>query len=197
MVSFMASCGGDAWLANGMCLAVHSRIFGHGAHSVSCFFCGDTAASRRVSASTGHDHGRTRTVGFRQSASRGKSDPQSAVLAVDDGTIGIRLIELIQQAPPSRTSATARWKVVAEGAGLRHGSRVCERVFGHDRAAKIEKHLERRSLAGPVDAGLNGRPPRGDADRGDAAAPSRGGSPAMARTSGSPIASTSVRSKRS
>ena len=124
----------------------------------------------RGSTGTRHDYRRARAVRFGQSAPLGERDPQWLALAASQRAVGVRLIELAQQTPAARASTATGRKIVAVRTGLWYRPGSDEVVLPDNPAAEIEQHIQRRTVARPVDARLNSRARRNPDGR-DAAAP--------------------------
>src|SRR5262249_23434418 len=125
-----------------------------------------------------------------------------AAAAAHDRTVGIRRVQRVDEPPPPGAPAAAGSDIAAGPAEGGHGAGVGKRLAIDDVGSAIEQEIEWR--APQRSRRWGGAPAPGKSPRGWPAArgvprtaatpqpPRRGGNPAIARTSGSPIAITSV-----
>src|SRR5262249_61680632 len=118
---------------------------------------------------TGNHHHRAGALGFRELTRGSHPYVETAFLAANDWTIGIRRIERIEKTAATCASAPTGGQVCAMFTAGRDRTRGFELSRSRDVAAEIEQQVERRAAAWPVDARLNGRSRR-DPHRSDAAA---------------------------
>src|SRR5439155_18270340 len=82
---------------------------------------------------------------------------QLTAVAADDRTVGIRLIEGVQQATPPSASSTAGPDIAATLAGGRHPARLSKWIGIRDVGTDVEQKIERRAAAWPINARLHRR----------------------------------------
>jgi hypothetical protein len=103
-----------------------------------------------------HDS-RAGAIGFREAAPLSEPNPQRPALGPHYGTIRIGFIEPLKKPPPACAAAAAGGEVIA---GLAKGGQRAGRFEAfsvQDFSPKLQKKIEGRAGAWPIDTRLNGR----------------------------------------